>query len=395
MNSEKQKNIEVIEKLIGYFELQVLASYRNEPQKYVIKSDYFTGDIRTAPDYDSEADAKEGYIEIRFGYRTLKDGNLALAIILPDLLEKSKSHIKRWAGFHLENPEWTTEPDERFNNWVRRYIEGSWDVDNGPSFYLEEKIKFINGLTNEIVGMSLYKHEPDENLAYPAAQNTHRYQDAHRDLYGYLIDGLNKECIVLLGKHLGRDIKVEGQRSVKALIKLLPQLENSSTFTTAIELVSNQRGHAAHGVRVPAIKCLAFEQFTKDLFLCHEAIKDVLIALEQGFKIKGEDARKRLEAKKWLPSIGRPAEPHYSIVQISMMVGKTIEKVEYGFRKETQYTHQTEAFIIHFTDGSMMGLYAGCNIGNLMTEENNLKPNDFHVSFIVNWVPEFPLNNKN
>ena len=52
--------------------------------------------------------------------------------------------------------------------------------------------------------------------------------------------------------------------------------------------------------------------------------------------------------------------------------------------------HGSEALIIYFTDGSIMGLATGSNPANLTNDENGPRPEDFHVSFRVNWVPELP-----
>jgi hypothetical protein len=75
--------------------------------------------------------------------------------------------------------------------WYRRYLEGHWNVENGPAFQLASEIKLINGLSREAVGRRLYAVD-EPYISYPAAQNTHRYEDAHRELYGVLIDGLDK-----------------------------------------------------------------------------------------------------------------------------------------------------------------------------------------------------------
>jgi hypothetical protein len=112
--------------------------------------------------------------------------------------------------------------------------------------------------------------------------------------------------------------------------------------------------------------------------------------LERDCGVNGEEAHKRHEAKKWLPHINRPPEAHFSIIQASRMKGKTIEKVEFGFRREIEGAHESEALIIYFTDGSIMSLEAGSNVGNLVSDENDLRPEDFHVDFIVHWVPELP-----
>src|ERR1039458_4025469 len=101
--------------ILGYFDQQVLASYRNEPHKYTLASDYFEGTLTVTDEYYRELEAAnktEEYISIRFGYRTLKDGSLALVVWLPGLFEKSKAHVPKWAAFHLKHPTWSETEDE-------------------------------------------------------------------------------------------------------------------------------------------------------------------------------------------------------------------------------------------------------------------------------------------
>ena len=50
--------------------------------------------------------------------------------------------------------------------------------------------------------------------------------------------------------------------------------------------------------------------------------------------------------------------------------------------------HQSEVLIIHFTDGSILGIDTGSNIGNLCSEKPGLQPNEFHVDLNLQWVPE-------
>lgn len=386
-------DLKSVEHLLGYFDQQVLASYRNEAHQYSIRSDYFEGELSVTNQYYREleiAGRTSDVVSIRFGYRTLRDGNLAIVAWLPDLYEKSKAHVERWSGFELKSPEWTTEYDERFGNWVRRHLEGSWDIDNGPLYHLRQTVNVINGLTNELVGVPLYKHDIGETLGYPSAENTHRYQDSHKELYGYLIDGLDKECISRLASMLGRNITVGDKNTIQAITKLMPDLQVSPNFMPAVSLVGGHRRPASHGVRPPAERFPAFLQFTKDLSLCLEAAKELLTMLERDFGVGGKDAFKRCEAKKRLPHIVCPPETHYSIVQASLMVGRTVEKVEFGFREEREGVHQSEVLIIHFTDGSIVSLETGSNAGNLADDENGLRPGDFHVDFEVHWVPELP-----
>jgi len=118
-NNKKAEQIVFPKGLIGFFDQQVLAAYRNEPHKYEITSDTFEGTLTVTDEFYRELEAAEKtneYIRIRFGYRTLEDGNLALVVWLPDLFEKSKHHATKWSAFHLKNAVWTTERDERFEN---------------------------------------------------------------------------------------------------------------------------------------------------------------------------------------------------------------------------------------------------------------------------------------
>jgi len=337
MSESTKSSIEAAQHLLAYFDQQVLAAYRAEPQKYSLATDSFEGTLTVTSKYYSELEEAGGagkeYLNIRFGYRTLMDGNLAVVVWLPDL-EKATAHQARWLGFHLKHPVWTEERDERFENWAMRYLEGSWDVDNGPRHYLEQTMNTINGLTSELVGCPLYKHVINESLSYPSAQNTHRYQDAHKELYGFLIDGLDKQCISELAGLLNRGLKTDNKNTIKAITALFPELGAPSTFYSAVNLVSEQRRLASHGVRPPAETFSAFSTFTNDLSLCLQALRDLLAVLEHSFGVDAESAYTRQEAMKRLPRLVRPSSPHFSIVQADRMVGKTVEKVEYGFRED-------------------------------------------------------------
>ena len=381
--------------LIGFFDQQVLAAYRNDPHKYEITSDNFEGTITVTDEYYRELEAVERtkeYLNIRFGYRTLIDGNLTLVVWLPDLFDKSKHHAAKWAAFHIKTEDWM-EPDERFENWVRRYIEGSWDVDNGPLFYLGETIQIVNGLTAELVGIPLYKHELDDRqVSYPAGENTHRYEDAHKTLYGYLIDGLDKDCMSALGTELGKTLKIGSKKSVEALKMLFPALENGKYFIQSVNLVSDQRRRASHSARPPAKSFPAFSTFSNDLYLCLNGVKEVLTMIENEFGVDGKGAHERHEAKKWLSKLSAPANPHGLILQVSRMKGKTIEKVEYGTREDIKQVHGSEAIIIYFTDGSIMGLDTGSSAFNVAESEQPFRAEDLHIDFMVHWVQ--PLKKK-
>src|SRR6266487_1874480 len=194
-------------KIVGFFDQRVLASYRSEPDRYVLKTDHFEGHLQAVVDDDGVPVAADR-IDIRFGYRTCASGDLALAVFLPDLFEKSSTHVQQWTAYHLKSPEWTTELDKRFEMWTARYLEGSWSIENGPRYHLEDTVEVINALCLEVVEHTLFQFTSNPALNFPSAQNTHAYQDAHKELYGYVIDGLDKQTIQRIATHQGLTINV-------------------------------------------------------------------------------------------------------------------------------------------------------------------------------------------
>ena len=60
-----------------------------------------------------------------------------------------------------------------------------------------------------------------------------------------------------------------------------------------------------------------------------------------------------------LPKIVGGVEPHYSICEATRMVGKTVENVEFGKRKDIEEVHQSEVLCVEFTDGEILGLDTG------------------------------------
>ena len=374
--------------VLGFFEPEVLAGYREQPDKYELKTDHFEGHLGISSDYyerlNHDGRDKE-YIEVRFGYRTLRNGELKLAVFLPDLVDKSSGHAARWNAFLIETGDWLEQDkDERFSLWLRRYMEGDWGVDNGPAFQLLEEIKLLNGLAIEAAGQRLFAVD-DPNIPYPAAQNTRRYEDAHRELYGALVDGLDKAGIEHLGRRLGRPVNAQSMKTLAALAVIVPAVTVDPTFDDPIKNVSEQRRRASHRVRPPATPMPAFEQFTDDLQLCHRALRLLRMTLETELHMDARKATTRQDALARLPRLGRKAESNYSINGAALMVGKTVDKVEFGFRHDIEGVHQSELLIIHFTDGSVMSVDTGCNADNLGDRAHEAQ--DFHVDFHIQWVP--------
>jgi hypothetical protein len=96
-----------------------------------------------------------------------------------------------------------------------------------------------------------------------------------------------------------------------------------------------------------------------------------------------------------LPKLVQPSEGLYAVSQLSgmtvlevrHMAGKTISNVEFGFRENISNVHQSELIIIHFADGSILSIETGSNAENLSNKHSELAAEDFHVDFILHWVP--------
>lgn len=381
---------EALCRLLGYYSIDVLSAYRSQPDKYDLQTDNFEGQITLsgpfAEEVSSRGSREADSIDVMFGYRTLEDGDLAVAAFLPDLYRKSPGHVVRWSAFALESPAWAAGHDERFSRWVKRYLEGSWDVENGPRYHLADAIRRINGLTSELVGLPLFKFEASEAPNFPLAQNTHRYQEAHQELYGYLIDGLDKRCIAALAQRAGVSVELSSDRTIKALKKVVAE-SSCPAFYSALAKTSDERGKSAHGARAPAERFPAFEEFDKDLTAAVAGFAELERSLEATFGVDAGAAAARREARACLPQIERPAEGHYSICRIRQAAGKTIERAEFGYRQSIDGCHESEAITIHFTDGSVLGIDTGSNAYNLAADREGLSPEDFHVNFHLTWVP--------
>ncbi len=370
------------EHLVEFFDQAVLAAYLQQPDRFTVKTDHFEGHLSS--EY-AEGSVPGDPIDVRFGYRTQENGDLAIAAFSPDLHRKSAGHVKRWMAFKLVAPRWIT-PDERYTSWLRRYLEGDWGVKSGPRARLEGLLKKINALTTEVVGCALFSSDSTESISFPLAQNTHRYEDAHRALYGLLVDGLEKECIKRIGAKAGVTLKLESDKTATALKQIASMPPDTSPLWAAFDVTSRQRRLASHKVRPPAVRLLAFEQFSQDLEQWVAGLGNLLTSLETLLGMSGRTAEKRQTAKQGLPEIAAPPEAHYSICQIAQIVGKTVARVEYGFQKERPRVHQSEAIVLHFTDGSTLGIHTGSNAGNLALDHEGLSAEEFHVDFILQWV---------
>lgn len=397
MDNKKKTKIE--NQLLGYFRQQVLSSYRDEPDKYIVKTDYFSGEVTVTDSYYKKLEKQkktDNYIKVRFGYRALQDGELAIMAFLPDLFKDSPAHIKQWSGFLINKPLWSAKQDKRFNMWKEVYLEGSWK--HGDSLItrkIYEVCSYINGIALEVTGKQIYKYGNLDEIKFPSAQNTHRYEDAFAELNRYFRDGIDSNTLIALSEKLNQKLVLnpgEKEKTIFMLKKVFPELELSKNFNSFFTTLRKQRVSSTHGIRKQALPFRAFEKFSKDLELLYKGLKEFLRILERKFKIKGKMAFNRNEAKKWLPIIVKAPEPHYSINKAKFMIGKKVANVETGQRKSIKGVHESEAMILTFTDGSILGIETGSNAKNIeldtsFRKRKKIKAEDFHSDFHLTWVP--------
>jgi hypothetical protein len=367
------------------------AHYQNQSDKYRLWTDYFEGSLEIRSDYYeqlSESERQSSYLNIRFGFRGRARGELAVAAWLPDFERCPESERRKWQAFHLQDEVFPEESDPRFGLWVRRYIHGDWEVDNGVLSQVSAEIATINAIVEVVVGQHLYEFHENPALIFPTAENDHRYQDAHKEAYSYLIDGLRKPAIEALARQLGVAVKLANDKTLAGLKKILPS-DLQKSILVPFEVVSEQRRLASHRTRPPAKPFTAFEKFSKDMGGVLGALRALRVFLEGEFSVTGEQCETRQARIAALPKIDdtRKPQPNYSICQLPQIVGKAIQKVEFGFHKSTPKVHQSEAMILHFTDGSMLGVTTGSNAWNVSGEHEGLRPEDFHVDFVLTFVP--------
>jgi hypothetical protein len=198
---------------------------------------------------------------------------------------------------------------------------------------------------------------------------------------------LDKDGIQAIAEHLGLSIKIGSDRTIAALKKALPDIPEESTLWIALDHISSQRRSAGHAVRERARSFPATETFRENVRQCLEGLAELLVHLEKVLGMSAQLASKRQSAKRYLPEIVAPPESHYAINRMRKAEGKTVERIEVGFRTDYDSCHGSEAIIIHFTDGSIIGIDTGSNAANLAWDRDDLAPNDFRVDFQVTVVP--------
>jgi len=310
-----------------------------------------------------------------------------LAVFIPDLAKATSLEQKKWSPFIVQDDA-LAESDERFIMWFDRNIQGSWGVKNGARKRLTAVIEKINSCCKALTGQSLYSKVPNSSVTYPSSQNTHAYEDSHKNLYGFLVDGLSKKCLLALAEKRQKNIPEAANMNSPTLLRhVFTEFDKESQLHKVLSLISTERGNSSHGVRSSARSSDAFGCFNRDLEQAVESFESLLKLIEQEFSVSATHELRRQEVMQYLPKIVDGGfESNYSICQATQMVGKTIEKVWFGLREDDEQIHQSEALFIQFTDGELLAIDTGSNVVNI-ADQAKIKPNDFHVDLNLTWVP--------
>lgn len=388
-SEQREQLVEMERTILAFFRPAVLAQYRAEPHRYELKASDFDGKVGLTEAYWHElherGERNEG-LSVRFGYRRLRSGEYGIATMVHDFRQYSEGHVARWRPYQVAPDDLEPLPDPRFESWAARNVFGSWDVENNLIQRIAETVRLINAATSEALGSPLFADDESPHVAAPASESDHAYQDAHGELYAYLLDGLEKDTIKALLARTGAT-KPKGESGTRKLLQAALPSMAASPLWAALARVSDERAKAAHNVRPRAAAFGAFEAFARDLEEIEAGMRELLAELERALKVNGEKAQKRREAEKWLPRIDRPMQNPLGAVAFDRMVGRTIESVEYGLREAFEDAHGSDVVRIRFTDGSVIGFEAHSNACNVSSAHGDFSPSEFNTNFFAQFVP--------
>lgn len=80
--------------------------------------------------------------------------------------------------------------------------------------------------------------------------------------------------------------------------------------------------------------------------------------------------------------------PEFKLADLRRAIGKTIERVEWGEEDNPPDIHQAESIILHFSDGTSMGIIIGSNVMNIGLGGTKKKPCPLSTDLMVAWLKE-------
>lgn len=379
------------EEYFQYFDRAALNFYRTNSHAYELIEDDMGGEIRISNQWDENMENQFPYIELKFAFRKLVHKIICIGVFMPSFKDKvSEKDYSKWTGFHIKEPKFH-EDNYEFDRWVNRYINGSWEVEDGPKVQIERELKLINSLTNIQFNSPFFRHDEYRLVNYPIAENSEEYTKSVLELYRLIIDGMEKDTIIKLARFLKKKLADEKKR-LNSFKEVLPK-ELIETIYKPFNLI-NQKRMPIHGIPSKGIVAFpAFDTFNTDLKSINNALIELKRWLETVFNLSAESCLKRLGSLSIFPKLTKPPKPEYKLLKAQRMVGKQVERIEFGETEFHKDVHSGEAINIYFSDGTAVTIIIGSNAYNIASEYEDIKPSDIHTDLMLFWAEK--LQNKN
>ena len=372
------------EKYFEYFDRAVLNFYRTNSHAYHLKEDDMGGQIKISDNWEEDMNSKFPFIDLKFAFKKLEDNITCVGIFMPSFKDKiSEKDHQKWLAFHLPDPV-IHKNNPAFDRWVKRYVLGSWEVDDGPRIKITRELKLINSITRYKFQIHFFKHTDNRLINYPIAENNEEYTKSILELYRLLIDGMSKECIIKIADKQEVELEDNSKR-LNSLKEIIPEEYHPLIHKPLNKL--NRKRMPIHGLPSKGIKEYpAFDTFNNDLNSVYSSIKNLRIWLEETYDIDAKSALKHFDSLSIFPKFEKPVRPEMKIPLAQQMIGKTIKKVEYGERDSYEEAHEAEGLNIFFTDGTSVSIQIGSNSANIASDYEALSASDFHTDIMLFWA---------
>ncbi|HII05736.1 MAG TPA: hypothetical protein HA349_00025 [Methanotrichaceae archaeon] len=369
----------------------MLAKYRASSHLYRLGEDDMGGTLVTITNNEDVSlhGSESNLFQVKFGFRRLEDKRVCIALFGPDIEKIPNKDLRIWRGYKIDKPIFAQD-DPAFERWVNQYLEGDWDVEDGPIPQIGRLVKLIRALTQETLGEPLFRFEENPLINYPVAENTDAYAQAHLELYCLIIDGLNKAALEKFSGYIGITL-TDSSKTLNSIKEILPYYlvtKVHAPFKKCSDIRNKKHGVPSEGPK----PFPAFDNFQRNLTEIATGLSELNQWLERELSADSKACLERVEAVAFYPKFIDPPKPESKLDEIRKSEGKTIHSVEFGRVKTHPEGHKSEGIVFHFTDGSSMDIKIGSNIRNLSDKIVGLKPDDLSVSLMISWVP--PIRNK-
>lgn len=375
-----------------YFDRSILNKYRTNSHLYILDEDDIGGELHITEFWVEEKQTQFPYIDLSFAFKKLIDNTVCIAI--PEIFFErkiAKSEQNSWLASIISKPEFV-DNDPEFIRWHNRYINGSWEEEDGPKKQIESLLKLINAVTSIKFKGKFFKHDKFNLVNYPVAENNEQYTLSITNLYRLIIDEMNKDLIISLADFLNIPLTDKSKR-LNSLKEILPT-DLTNIIHGPINGISKKR-KTIHGIRSKGtLPFPAFDTFRSDLKNVSSALNKLKEWFEEITNLNAESCMNRLESLSLFPQLDEKYCHEGTRKSAKMMEGKRINKVEYGATKKNESSHRSEAINIYFDDGTAITIRIGSNASEIAYKYDDLKISDIHTDIMLFWIDKLKSNEK-